>query len=61
MIVALDSGPRMVTDILPRCLVTTISQCVDATELKKATGSLRVRHIFVAIGELGRCSSSPKI
>jgi len=61
MTVALDSGPRNVTDARPRCLVTISSQWVDATDVKHATGSLRVRQIFAAIGEAGRCSSKSKI
>jgi hypothetical protein len=39
----------------------TISQCVAATAVKKSTGSLRVRQISSAIGELERPSSKLNI
>jgi len=44
-IVALVSGPRTVTCVAPLCRVTTISQWVAATEMKDASGSLRVRQL----------------
>jgi hypothetical protein len=46
-----------VSVVLPCCFVTTISQWVTATDVNAANGSLCVRQIFSAIGELISASS----
>ena len=49
--VATVSGPRTVKNVCPRYLVTTISQCVAAREMKVPVRSLWLRHTWPTNGE----------
>ena len=49
---AFVSGPRTVTRVSLRCLVTTSSQCGSATEMNNSTGTLLARQTFSTKGEL---------
>src|SRR3954464_12691417 len=58
--VALVSGPRTVRNVLPFCLVTTISQWLAATERNEPACSLCARQIRSTNGESGGLSSKVK-
>ena len=59
-VVALVSGPRTHSCVLPSWLITTISQWLSATEMNEFTGSLRVRQILSTNGEFDACFSKTK-
>src|ERR1044071_3682181 len=58
--VALVSGPRTVRNVLPFCLVTTISQWLAATERNEPARSLCARQTLSTKGESDGLSSKVK-